>query len=363
MNKTIVEHTMSTLYPEGKKSFLKETGSFPACGASSRGNIWHRNWNSLNFRIVKVPEKQQMMHLGLYLERSSLVGLDVMVDRVTTSSLKKDEEITKLKQKHADKITSLKEEMKEIMREEMRWFFSQMVKNNPGLDFHDIQGCVGSNIHSPVDASSAQAMRGQNLPNSSGSTHASNLEKVIIFPNFKNYLNLNLQNHDFSGRCLMCFEYWTRLNKGLLDVLVVLLLRSRGPRVHFCWYLVFRFCEMNRRSGSAETGEAYRREAVLASTAVAASQTGGGHQTPVAHTPEQAAQGLQTPEASGVNRVRVKPDVFAKSKASLAYAIAEDSTHLQRSRSRRTKSSPSPDPLRDCENGFAIAKHNAPHDS
>ncbi|XP_075100831.1 uncharacterized protein LOC107788262 isoform X2 [Nicotiana tabacum] len=35
----------------------------------------------LNFRIVKVPKKQQMMHLGLYLERSSLVGLDAMVDR------------------------------------------------------------------------------------------------------------------------------------------------------------------------------------------------------------------------------------------------------------------------------------------
>ncbi|OIT28730.1 hypothetical protein A4A49_31278 [Nicotiana attenuata] len=96
---------------------------------------------------------------------------------VMTSSPKKDEEITKLKQKHADEITSLKEEMKEMMREKMRCFFSQMVKNNPGLDFHDIQGCVGSNIHSPVDASSARAMRGQNLPNSSGSTHASNLEK------------------------------------------------------------------------------------------------------------------------------------------------------------------------------------------
>ncbi|XP_009772204.2 uncharacterized protein [Nicotiana sylvestris] len=99
---------------------------------------------------------------------------------VTTSSLKKDEEITKLKQKHANEITSLKEEMKEMMREEMRCLFSQMVKNNPGLDFHDIQGCVGSNIPSPVDASSARAMRGQNLPHSSGSTHAPSLEKVAI---------------------------------------------------------------------------------------------------------------------------------------------------------------------------------------
>ncbi|OIT06498.1 hypothetical protein A4A49_13194 [Nicotiana attenuata] len=96
---------------------------------------------------------------------------------VPTSSLKKDEEITKLKQKQADEITSLKEEMKEMMREEMQYFFSQMAKNNPGLDFHDIQGCVGSNIPSPVDGSSARAMRGQILPHSSGLTHAPSLEK------------------------------------------------------------------------------------------------------------------------------------------------------------------------------------------
>ncbi|OIT34100.1 hypothetical protein A4A49_17314 [Nicotiana attenuata] len=46
---------------------------------------------------------------------------------VMTSSLKKDEEITKIKQKHANEITSLKEEMKEMMREEMRYLFSQLV--------------------------------------------------------------------------------------------------------------------------------------------------------------------------------------------------------------------------------------------
>nr|XP_009793965.1 PREDICTED: uncharacterized protein LOC104240777 [Nicotiana sylvestris] len=96
---------------------------------------------------------------------------------VTTSSLKKDEEITKLKQKHANEIASLKEEMKEMMREEMRCFFSQLVKNNPGLDFHDIQGCVGCNIPSPVDVSSARAMRDKNLQHSSGSTHAPSIEK------------------------------------------------------------------------------------------------------------------------------------------------------------------------------------------
>ncbi|XP_075105314.1 uncharacterized protein LOC107823993 [Nicotiana tabacum] len=38
---------------------------------------------------------------------------------VTTSSMKKDEEITKLKQQHANEITSLEEKMKEMMREEM----------------------------------------------------------------------------------------------------------------------------------------------------------------------------------------------------------------------------------------------------
>uniref|UniRef100_M1DWE1 Uncharacterized protein n=1 Tax=Solanum tuberosum TaxID=4113 RepID=M1DWE1_SOLTU len=41
----------------------------------------------------------------------------------------------------------------------------------------DILGCVGSNLASPVDASSAQAVRGTNLPHSSGSNHDSVLQK------------------------------------------------------------------------------------------------------------------------------------------------------------------------------------------
>ena len=67
--------------------------------------------------------------------------------------------------------------MKEMIREEMRCFFSQLVKNNPGLDFRDIQGCGGSNIPLPVDASIARAMRGKNLQHCSGSTHAPSIEK------------------------------------------------------------------------------------------------------------------------------------------------------------------------------------------
>ncbi|KAH0724838.1 hypothetical protein KY284_000703 [Solanum tuberosum] len=97
---------------------------------------------------------------------------------VTTSSLKKDEETNKLKQKHANEITSLKEEMNE-MREEMRHFFSQLLQNNPGLNVQDMPGCVGSNIASPIDASSAQVVKGQNLPHSSGSTYDPILQKVF----------------------------------------------------------------------------------------------------------------------------------------------------------------------------------------
>ncbi|KAG5610087.1 hypothetical protein H5410_021368, partial [Solanum commersonii] len=62
---------------------------------------------------------------------------------VTTSSLKDDEETNKLKQKHANEISSLKEEINE-MREEI-----------------------------------AQVIRGQNLPNSLGSTHDSVLQKLF----------------------------------------------------------------------------------------------------------------------------------------------------------------------------------------
>ena len=81
---------------------------------------------------------------------------------VTTSSLKKDEEDSKLKQKHANEITYLKEEMNEMreeireeMREEMRNFFSQLLQNNPGLNVRGMQGGVVSNIVSPIDVGSA----------------------------------------------------------------------------------------------------------------------------------------------------------------------------------------------------------------
>ncbi|WMV28528.1 hypothetical protein MTR67_021913 [Solanum verrucosum] len=97
---------------------------------------------------------------------------------VTTSSLKKDGEINNLKQNNANEITSLKEEL----REEMRHLFTQLLQNNPGLNFQDIPGCVGSNLASPADASSAQALRGINLPHSSGSAHDSVLQKESVFP-------------------------------------------------------------------------------------------------------------------------------------------------------------------------------------
>ncbi|KAG5572126.1 hypothetical protein H5410_061892 [Solanum commersonii] len=67
------------------------------------------------------------------------------------------------------------------MREEMRHFFSQLLQNNSGLNVRDMPGCVRSNIASPIDASSAQAVKGQNLPHSSGSTHDPVLQK-FFFP-------------------------------------------------------------------------------------------------------------------------------------------------------------------------------------
>ncbi|KAG5588094.1 hypothetical protein H5410_048528 [Solanum commersonii] len=100
-------------------------------------------------------------------------------ESVATSSLKEDEETNKLKQKHANEISFLKEEINE-MREEMRHFFSQLLQNNPGLNVQDIQGVVGSNLVSPVDASSTQAVRGQNIPYSSRSTHDPVLEKLWL---------------------------------------------------------------------------------------------------------------------------------------------------------------------------------------
>ncbi|KAH0641087.1 hypothetical protein KY290_036829 [Solanum tuberosum] len=63
------------------------------------------------------------------------------------------------------------------MRVEMRHFFNQLLQNNPRLNVQDIPGVVGSNLISLVDASSAQTVRGKNIPHSSGSTHDSVLQK------------------------------------------------------------------------------------------------------------------------------------------------------------------------------------------
>ncbi|KAM3341729.1 hypothetical protein P3S68_026695 [Capsicum galapagoense] len=97
---------------------------------------------------------------------------------VTRTSLQKDEEMNNLKQKHANEVTSMKEEIISEMRQEMRQFFSQLVQNNPGLNFQDILGSDGSNIPSP-NASNAQAIREKILSNSSSSAHASVHEKDL----------------------------------------------------------------------------------------------------------------------------------------------------------------------------------------
>ena len=110
---------------------------------------------------------------------------------MTTSSLKKDEEDSKLKQKHANEITSLKEEMNEMreeireeMREEMRHLLVNCFKNNPGFNVWGMQQGVVSKIASPIDVGSAPAVKGQNPLQSSGSTHDTILQKV--FSNFSN---------------------------------------------------------------------------------------------------------------------------------------------------------------------------------
>ncbi|KAG5595455.1 hypothetical protein H5410_036687 [Solanum commersonii] len=73
----------------------------------------------------------------------------------------------------------------------MRHLFTQLLQNNLGLNFQDIRGCVGSNLASPIDASSTQVVRGTNLPHSLGSDHNSVLQKlsnvlpcIIGFPFF-----------------------------------------------------------------------------------------------------------------------------------------------------------------------------------
>nr|XP_009777092.1 PREDICTED: uncharacterized protein LOC104226736 [Nicotiana sylvestris]XP_009777093.1 PREDICTED: uncharacterized protein LOC104226736 [Nicotiana sylvestris]XP_009777094.1 PREDICTED: uncharacterized protein LOC104226736 [Nicotiana sylvestris]XP_009777096.1 PREDICTED: uncharacterized protein LOC104226736 [Nicotiana sylvestris]XP_009777097.1 PREDICTED: uncharacterized protein LOC104226736 [Nicotiana sylvestris]XP_009777098.1 PREDICTED: uncharacterized protein LOC104226736 [Nicotiana sylvestris] len=68
-----------------------------------------------------------------------------------------------------------REEMLELRQ--LHHCFILLVQSNLELFSSDIQEFVGSNQPSPVDASSAQAIRGQNLPHSSGSTHGPIIEK------------------------------------------------------------------------------------------------------------------------------------------------------------------------------------------
>ena len=63
----------------------------------------------------------------------------------------------------------------------MRHLFNQLLQNNSGLNFQDIPGCVGSMFASPIDASSAQAVRGTNLPYSSGSAEDSVFKRYFVF--------------------------------------------------------------------------------------------------------------------------------------------------------------------------------------
>ena len=66
----------------------------------------------------------------------------------------------------------------------MRHLFTQLLQNNPELNFQDIPGCVGSILASPIDASSAQVVRGTNLPYSSGLAQHLVLQKVFCILNF-----------------------------------------------------------------------------------------------------------------------------------------------------------------------------------
>ena len=70
------------------------------------------------------------------------------------------------------------------MREETRHVFSQLLQNNPRLNVLGRKGCVVYNIASPIDVGSAQAVKGQNPLQSSGSTHDPILQNV--FSTFSN---------------------------------------------------------------------------------------------------------------------------------------------------------------------------------
>ena len=61
----------------------------------------------------------------------------------------------------------------------MRHLFTELLQKKHGLNFKEILLCFGSNLASPLYASSAKVVGGTNLPHSSGSAHYSVLRKVL----------------------------------------------------------------------------------------------------------------------------------------------------------------------------------------
>nr|XP_009789654.1 PREDICTED: uncharacterized protein LOC104237250 [Nicotiana sylvestris] len=140
---------------------------------------------NLSFKTVKTLGKHRIETFRAVFGKEQPGRIRCYGRSVTTNFLKKDEEINKLQQKHNNEVSTLKAEIQE-MREEMQELrqlchcFNLLVQNNPKFFSSNIQGFVGSNQPSPVDASSAQAIREKYLPHSSGSTHGSILEKEKV---------------------------------------------------------------------------------------------------------------------------------------------------------------------------------------
>ncbi|XP_055821829.1 uncharacterized protein LOC129890283 [Solanum dulcamara] len=75
---------------------------------------------------------------------------------VTTTSLKKDEEIIKIKQKLSEQIEKLQGLVEEVQElQQLRHLMKVLIKNNPRQNLEDANGCIGSNLPCMIGSSSA----------------------------------------------------------------------------------------------------------------------------------------------------------------------------------------------------------------
>ncbi|KAH0757820.1 hypothetical protein KY290_021313 [Solanum tuberosum] len=168
--------------PEGQSPQLIKYWKHPTVQAMCEMNSqnrkkqkWRHRMGPINFARVRVAlratkeNNEEPSKCEMFIATRTKTGKEIQADtQVAIAEL----------QNHQNSGETADDAFTAVFENEQPGRLSQLLENNPGLNVRDMPGCVGFNIASPIDASSAQAVKGQNLPHFSGSTHDSILQKL-----------------------------------------------------------------------------------------------------------------------------------------------------------------------------------------